>query len=82
MKKLLVSIKLEMEVPDDWILEKTADGADVLNMGNGSFLDMSFEPRVTDDKSGTWTDNYDDEFANLVLDMVRSEETEMKLMLS
>ena len=82
MKKLLVSIKLEMEVPDDWILEKTADGADVLNMGNGSFLDMSFEPLVTDDKSGTWMDNYDDEFANLVLDMVRSEETEMKLMLS
>lgn len=80
MKKLLVSIKLEMEVPDHWMLEKTDDGVEVLNIGGGKYMDLSPEPLVTDDKNGTWATDYDDSFANEILDMYRSEDVAYKLL--
>lgn len=55
MKKLTVTIKMEMEVPDDWALEKTSDGIDILKVANGRYLDMSAEPLIADDKDGTWS---------------------------
>ena len=70
MKKLTVTIKMEMEVPDDWALEKTSDGIDILKVANGRYLDMSAEPLIADDKDGTWSTDYDDDF----YDMVSSED--------
>ncbi|HOB46122.1 MAG TPA: hypothetical protein PKM60_08125 [Zoogloea sp.] len=79
MKKLIVTIKLEMEVPDDWAVEKTDNGIDILRIGEGQFLDMSAEPLVSADKDGTWTTDYDDDFANRIFDMVSSEEISYEL---
>ena len=44
MKKLTVTIRMEMEVPDTWSVEKTSDGIDILKIADGRYLDMSAEP--------------------------------------
>lgn len=79
MKNIAVTIKLELEVPDDWELAKTSDGIDVLSMGNGQYLDLTFEPMVTDDIEGTWTNSVDEDFMNSLLDTVVSEEVTYKM---
>ncbi len=82
MKSVAVTIKLELEVPDGWELVKTSDGIDVLSMGNGQFLDLTFEPMVTDDIEGTWTNTVDDGFIDSLLDMVVSEDVSYTVMKS
>lgn len=74
MKTVAVTIKLELEVPDDWELVQTSEGVDVLRMGDGQYLDLTFEPMVTDDIEATWTNAVDDEFMDSLLDMVVSED--------
>lgn len=74
MKTISVSIKLEMEVPDDWELVESSEGIEVISMGNGQYLDLTFEPMVTDDIEGTWTNSVEDDFLNDLLEMVVSEE--------
>lgn len=79
MKNVTVTIKLEMEVPDDWELAKTSDGIDILSMGNGQYLDLTFEPMVTDDIEGTWTNEVDEGFMDSLMDMVVSEDVAYRL---
>lgn len=79
MKTLAVTIKLELEVPDDWTLERTSEGVDVLRMGDGQYLDLTFEPMVTHDVEGTWTNGVDEEFLDDLLAMVVSEEVDYRL---
>lgn len=79
MKTLAVTIKLELEVPDDWTLEKTSEGVDVLRMSDGQYLDLTFEPMVTRDIEGTWTNGVSEEFLNDLLDRVVSEEVGYRL---
>jgi len=74
MKKLTVTIKMEMEVPDTWSVEKTSDGIDILKIADGRYLDMSAEPLIADDKDGTWSTDYEDDFANQIYDMVSTED--------
>ncbi len=74
MKRLSVIIKLELEVPDEWELRKTSEGFDVVQIGEGRYMDMSFEPLLSDDLNGMWTDSAEDGFLNEVLDMVESEQ--------
>ena len=74
MKKLTDTIRMEMEVPDTWSVEKTSDGIDILKIADGRYLDMSAEPLIADDKDGTWSTDYDDDFANQIYDMVSSED--------
>ena len=74
MKKLTVTIRMEMEVPDTWSVEKTSAGIDILKKGDGRYLDMSAEPLIADDKDGTWSTDYDDDFANQIYDMVSTED--------
>ena len=64
MKKLTVTIRMEMEVPDTWSVEKTSDGIDILKIADGRYLDMSAEPLIADDK----------DFANQIYDMVSTED--------
>lgn len=79
MKNVTVTIKLEMEVPDDWELAKTSDGIDILSMGNGQYLDLTFEPMVTDDIEGMWTNEVDEGFMDSLMDMVVSEDVAYQL---
>ena len=74
MKKLHVTIKLEMSVPDDWELTSTSEGSQVLKLPNGQFMDIAIEPLFAADPEETWTSTDSEDVLNDVLDMVESEE--------
>jgi hypothetical protein len=74
MKKLNVTIKLEMSVPDDWELVETSEGGQVLKLPNQQFLDMAIEPLFASDPEETWASTEDDEVLNDILDLVESED--------
>ena len=74
MKKLNVTIKLEMSVPDDWELVETSEGSPVLKLPNGQFLDLAIAPLFATNPEETWTTTDDDEVLNDILDLVETEE--------
>ena len=74
MKKLHITIKLEMSVPDDWELVETSERTPVLKLPNGQFLDLTIEPLFATDPEETWTGAEDDDTLDAILDMVESEE--------
>jgi hypothetical protein len=74
MKKLAVTIKLELEIPDDWELVKTSEGTDVLKIADRQYLDLTFEPMISHDMEGTWTNSVDDDFMDSLMNMVESED--------
>lgn len=74
MKKLNVSIQLEMSVPDDWELVKTSEGGQVLKLPNGQFMDVAIEPLFAADPEDTWSSTDDEDVLNDVLDMVEVED--------
>jgi hypothetical protein len=73
MKKLNVTIKLEMSVPDDWELVETSEGTPVLKLADGQFLDIAVEPLFASDPEETWSSTEDEGVLNDILDMVESE---------
>ena len=74
MKKLNVTIKLEMSVPDDWELFETSEGTPVLKLAIGEYLDIAIEPLFASDPEETWSSAEDEDTLNDILDMVESEE--------
>jgi hypothetical protein len=74
MKKLLVTMTLEMSVPDDWQLVPTSGGGSVIAMPDGQFLDLTFEPMLATDPEDTWSSTDDEQVLNDLLDFVESEE--------
>ncbi|MFT4240814.1 MAG: hypothetical protein QM569_00910 [Acidovorax sp.] len=74
MKKLKVTIALEMSVPDDWTLVETSEGTPVIDMADGRFLDIAVEPLFATDPEDLWSSTDDADELNDVLDMVQSEE--------
>jgi hypothetical protein len=74
MKKLNVTIQLDMSVPDDWELVETSDGGHVIKLPNDQFLDLTIEPLFTSDPEETWTSSEDEGVLNDILDMVESED--------
>ena len=74
MKKLNVTIQLEMSVPDDWELVETSDGGQVIKLPNDQFLDLAIEPLFASDPEETWSSSEDEDVLNDILDMVESEE--------
>ena len=74
MKKLHVTIKLEMSGPDDWELTSTSEGSQVLKLPNGQFMDIAIEPLFATDPEETWISTESEDVLNDVLDMVESEE--------
>lgn len=73
MKKLRVTIALEMTVPDDWALSDTSEGTAVLKLPDGTYLDLTVEPLFASDPEETWASADDDAALNQLLDMVDSE---------
>ncbi|RID99724.1 hypothetical protein [Simplicispira hankyongi] len=73
MKKLHVTIELEMSVPDDWELADTSEGTPVLKLPDGTYLDLTIEPLFAANPEDTWASADDDEVLNDLLDMVDSE---------
>lgn len=78
-KKLAVTITLNLEVPDHWEVVNTSEGADVLKIGERQFLDLTFEPMVTADIEGEWSNSVSDEFINSLFEMVETEEVAYEL---
>jgi hypothetical protein len=74
MKKLKVTIQLEMSVPDDWALVETSEGTPVLQLSDGQFMDIAIEPLFANDPEDTWTSSEEEDVLNDILDMVESEE--------
>lgn len=74
MKKLSVTIKLEMSIPDDWELVQTSEGGQVLKLPDNQFLDIAIEPMFATNPDETWTSTDDDDVLNDILDMVESED--------
>lgn len=74
MKKLNVTIQLDMSVPDDWELVETSDGGQVIKLPNNQFLDLAIEPLFASDPEETWTSSEDDDVLNDILDMVETED--------
>lgn len=79
MKKLRVTLELDMSVPDDWELETTSEGTPVLKMPDGSYMDLTIEPLFTTDPEGTWATTDDEDLLNDVLDMVDNEAVHYEL---
>jgi hypothetical protein len=73
MKKLNVTIELEMSVPDDWELTETSEGTPVIKLPNGLFMDIAIEPLFASDPEDTWSSTEDEAVLNDILDMVESE---------
>jgi hypothetical protein len=73
MKKLNITIQLEMSVPDDWQIIDTSEGTPVLQLPNGQFMDIAIEPLFAIDPEDTWSSTEDEEVLNDILDMVESE---------
>ena len=74
MKKLNVTIKLAMSVPDDWELVETSEGGQVLKLPNNQFLDLAIEPLFASNPEETWSSTEDNDTLNDILDLVESEE--------
>jgi len=84
MKKLNITITLGMEVPDHWEVIKDEDGIDVIDLGDGLYLDLTFTPMLTDDnsKDAEWINDYvyDYKIADSIVDMVTEYDAVMKML--
>jgi hypothetical protein len=78
-KKLTVSIELELTVPDDWQIVETEDGIGVLKIAPDQYLDLTFEPMVTSDIEGSWTNAVTEDFMEELMDMVEAESVAYEL---
>lgn len=74
MKKLNVTIQLEMSVPDDWELVQTSEGGQVLKLPDNQYLDIAIEPLFAVNPEETWASTDDDDILNDILDMIESED--------
>ena len=73
MKKLNVTIQLEMTVPDDWELVDTSEGTPVIKLPGGKFMDIAIEPLFATDPENMWSSTDDEDVLDEILDMVESE---------
>jgi hypothetical protein len=73
MKKLAITIQIEMSVPDDWEVVDTSEGTPVLKMSDGQYMDVAIEPLFATDPEDTWSTTDDEEALDGIMDMVESE---------
>ena len=73
MKKLNVTIQLEMTVPDTWELVDTSEGTPVIKLPAGKFMDIAIEPLFATDSEDLWASTEDEDVLDDILDMVDSE---------
>jgi len=74
MKKLNVTLKLELSVPDSWELVTTSEGGHVIKLPDGQYLDLAIEPLFATNPEETWSTTDDDDVLNDILDMVETED--------
>lgn len=81
MRKLLVTIQLELDIPNNWELVEHPDQVQAVKMDDGQYMHMSFLPMLTRDfsKEAEWSSECPDEFTESILDMVADEVVYMKV---
>lgn len=84
MKKLQVTITLDMDIPEDWTLLDHPDGVPVLAVGDGSYMYMSFLPMFTKElePESNWTSECSDKFSDDIVEMVQGEDVKMKVIVN
>ena len=84
MKKLQVTITLDMDIPENWTLVDHPDGVPVFTVGDGRYMYMSFLPMFTNELApeSEWTSECSPDFAEEVVEMVQGEDVEMTIMLN
>ena len=73
MKKLNVTIQLEMSVPDEWELVDTSEGTPVIKLPDGKYMDIAIEPLFATDPEALWSSTEDEDVLDDILDMVETE---------
>jgi len=82
-KKLRLTIKAELDIPDDWELVTHNDNITVLNLGNGKFLDFDLLPMIAYSlEEGAIWNTVPQELDAEIMDMVRKMETKLNLLLN
>jgi hypothetical protein len=79
MKHLTVTIRAELEVPDDWELVDHPSGMTVLKIGD-RFVDFDLTPLATksSDPDAEWSD-HDTELVEQVIDTIVEVDAELEL---
>ena len=73
MKKLNVTIQVEMSVPDEWELVDTSEGTPVIKLPDGKYMDIAIEPLFATDPEALWSSTEDEDVLDDILDMVDTE---------
>ena len=74
MKKLCITIQLEMSVPDDWEIATTSEGTQVIRQPDGQYLDVTVEPLFATDPEDVWRSTDDEDELEAFLERVESED--------
>jgi hypothetical protein len=79
MKTLIVTIRAELEIPDDWELAEHPSGIQTLKIGD-QFVDFDLAPLATTstDAEAEWSDA-ESEIVNEVLDTVVGLEADLEM---
>lgn len=79
MKSLVVSLRVELEVPDSWQLVEHPSGMQVIKVGD-QFVDFDIAPLSTDSLSpdAEWSDN-DQDLVGEVLDAIVGLDSSLEL---
>jgi len=82
-KKLRLTIKAELDIPDEWELVTHNDNITVINLGNGKFLDFDLLPMIAYSlEEGAIWNTVPQELDAEIMDMVRKMETKLNLLLN
>lgn len=82
-KKLRLTIKAELDIPDHWELVTHKDNITVVNMGNGKFLDFDLLPMIAYSlEEGAIWNTVPQELDAEIMDMVRKMESKLNLLLN
>ena len=79
MKNLTITIRAELEIPDDWELVEHPSGAQVLKIGD-QFVDFDIAPLSTrsEDPEAEWSD-HDTGLVDEILDAVVGLDSELEI---
>ena len=83
MKKLRLTIKAELDIPDEWELVTHDDNITVIDLGNGKFLDFDLLPMMAYSREeGAIWNTVPQELDAEIMDMVKKLESKLALLLN
>ncbi|OIR04509.1 hypothetical protein GALL_134450 [mine drainage metagenome] len=80
MKNIKITVTLSMEVPDYWLVVENANGIDVIDIGDGRYLDFTFTPTLVNDGFKHAERESNDQFTNSGSEIVSEYDAMMKIL--